>query len=99
MTPLMVTGTLVPCTPTFGLMLVRVGPGAVTVKVTALLVPPAVVALMLCGPCVAVAAMARMVVIWVAAMLEAPPKVMPAGRFNVAPSRLVPVMVTATLLP
>ncbi len=41
--PAMVTGTLAPCAPVFGVMLVNTGAAAVTVKVSALLAPPAVV--------------------------------------------------------
>src|SRR5207302_888159 len=70
-----------------------------TVKVTALLAPPAVVAVMLCAPVAAFAAITRVAVIWVAVTVGAAAVVMPAGRFSVAPVRLVPVRVTATLAP
>src|SRR5882757_9971900 len=72
---------------------------AVTVKVTALVVPPAVVAVMDLAPVVAVAAMARVAVIWVAVTTGVPVMVMPAGTATVAPVRLVPAMVTGTLAP
>ncbi len=62
-------------------MLVNVGAttAAVTVKVTALLVPPAVVTVMDLAPVVAVAEMARVAEIEVAVTVGAPVTVMPAG--------------------
>lgn len=41
--PVSVTDTVLPCTPEFGLTLVRVGVGGLTVNVLAAVVPPAVV--------------------------------------------------------
>ena len=80
-------------------LMVGAAPGAATVKVTVLLVPPAVVALILCGPVAALAAITNVAVIWVAVTAGAPLVVIPVGRFSVAPVRLVPVSVTATLVP
>src|SRR5438270_12943745 len=80
-------------------MLVSVGVGGLTVKASALLAPPAVVTEMVCVPAGALAAMARVAVIWVAVMAGVPVTVTPAGRFRVEPSRLVPAMVAATLVP
>src|SRR5947209_2193482 len=80
-------------------MLVSVGPGGLMVKVTALLVPPVVVAVMVCAPVGAVAVIAKVAVICVAVMVGVPVTVTPAGRLSVEPSRLVPAMVAATLVP
>src|SRR3954451_572054 len=74
-------------------------PGATTVKVTGPVVPPAVVAVMDCAPRVALAAITKVAVIWVAVTVGAAAVVMPVGRVSVAPVRFVPVMVTATLDP
>src|SRR5207248_3016396 len=93
-----VTATLVPTAPVEGAIEASEGAAAVTVKVAALLVPPAVVTLMLCGPVAALAAITNVVVIWVAVTVGAV-AVIPAGRFSVAPVRLLPAMVTATLVP
>src|SRR5205807_501600 len=97
--PVRVTATLVPTAPVEGAIEASEGAAAVTVKVAALLVPPAVVTLMLCGPVAALAAITNVVVIWVAVTAGAALGVMPAGRFSVAPVRLLPAMVTATLVP
>ena len=48
--PLRISDTLVPCTPVAGVMLVNTGVGGLTVKVTAALVPPRVVTVMLLAP-------------------------------------------------
>src|ERR1041385_1650452 len=87
--PAMVTGTLAPWAPEAGVMLVNAGAAAVTVKVTGPLAPPAVVTVMVCAPVVAVAAMARVAVTWVAVTTGVPVAVMPAGRLRVAPGGLV----------
>src|SRR5438105_12037565 len=80
-------------------MLVSVGVGGLTVKASGLLVPPVVVTVMVCAPVGAVAAMARVAVICVAVTVGVPVTVTPAGRFRVAPVRVEPAMVTATLVP
>src|SRR5207248_7796387 len=86
---------------TFGVMLVRVGPGGLMVKVSALLVPPVVVTVMDFAPRVAVAVMAKVAVICVAVTTGVPVMLRPvlAGMFRVAPARVVPTMVTGTLVP
>src|SRR5471030_2167995 len=65
----------------------------------ALLVPPAVVTVMFCGPNAAVGPMAKVAVIWES--VTAPTvAVTPAGTFSVvAPVRFTPVRVTGTLVP
>src|SRR5215831_18171280 len=97
--PTMSTDTLVPCTPMLGVMLVSTGAGGLMVTGSVLLVPPVVVTLMVFAPVAALAAIARVAVIWVAVIVGVPVTVTPAGRFRVEPSRLVPVMVTAGLVP
>ena len=57
--PVRVTGALVPATPAFGLMPVRVGGGGLMLKATAGDVPPEVVTVTLTGPHVAFAAMPK----------------------------------------
>ncbi len=61
--PVSVTGTVLPCTPLFGLIEVRVGPVEVMVKVTALLVPADVVMVTLSAPGAASAAIVKEAVI------------------------------------
>src|SRR5207248_661895 len=97
--PAMVAATLVPCTPVTGVMVVKTGVGGLIVKASGLLVPPAVVTPMVCAPVGAVAAMARVAEICVAEMVGVPVTVTPVGRFRVDPSRLVPAMSAATLVP
>jgi hypothetical protein len=53
--PVSVTGTALPCTPLVGLIEVSVGGGGLTVNVSVLEVPPAVVTLTVCAPSAAVA--------------------------------------------
>ena len=55
--PVNVTGTLAPCVPLLGLMLVNTGGPTVIVKATGLLVPLEVVTVTLAGPVGALAAM------------------------------------------
>src|ERR1700674_1032504 len=88
--PVRVTGTLVPATPVAGAMVASVGASGLTVNVTVPLVPPGVVTEIVCGPTGAVAAMAKVAVIWVAVAVT-PVAVIPAPRFRVAPFRIVPV--------
>ena len=61
--PVRVTGTLAPSNPLGGLIDVSVGGKALMLKVTAALVPPAVVTVTLAGPGAAVAAMVKVAVI------------------------------------
>ena len=61
--PAMVTATLAPCAPEAGVMEVSVGGAGLTVNVTALLVPPAVVTVMFRAPIVALDAITREAVI------------------------------------
>src|SRR5438105_40442 len=98
--PVMVTGeTLVPRAPDAGLTEVTVGPS--TVNVTALLVPPGVTTVTFLAVAAAPAVIVNVVVSWVpAAFTVRVPALTPApDTFTaVAPVRLVPVRVTATLL-
>jgi len=64
--PVSVTGTEVPCSPLLGLTEVSVGITPRMVKVTALLVPAEVVTVTLAAPGVALLAMVKVAVIWVA---------------------------------
>src|SRR5450432_3232028 len=79
-------------------MLASVGVSGRTVNETALLVPPAVVMVMLCGPNGAVAAILKVAVIWVA-VITTPVAVVPTATFRVALVKLVPVRVTGTAVP
>src|SRR5579864_9029616 len=80
-------------------MLGRAGAGGLIVNVTALLTPPAVVTVILCGPAAKFAGITRCAVIWFALTTGAAVVLIPAGRFSVAPARFVPVRVTGTLAP
>jgi hypothetical protein len=98
--PVSVTGTLAPCVPLLGLMLVNVGSPTVIVKTTALLVPLEVVTLTLAGPVAALAAMVKVAVIWVRLFTLTPPTVTPGPALTMAPEvKLAPVNVTGTLAP
>jgi hypothetical protein len=61
--PVSVTGTVVPCTPLVGLILLSVGRGGRTVKITAAEIPPAVVTVTFAGPIEALAEMFSVAVI------------------------------------
>jgi hypothetical protein len=61
--PAKVTGTVAAAEPCVGVMLVSTGVGAETVKVTAVVVPPGVVTVMLCAPRGALSAIAKGAVI------------------------------------
>ena len=97
--PLMVTVVAVPRLIAVGDMEVITGAAAVTVKVTLLLVPPAVVTVMLFAPVVALAAITNVAVIRVEVTVGVPLRVIPVGRFSVAPVRFVPVKATDTVAP
>ena len=97
--PTRVTGTDEAAEPSAGVMLVSPGTGALTVKVTAMVVPPGVVAVMLCAPKGALSAIAKVAAIWPKATTGVPASVMPMGRFKVAPTRPEPVRVTGTDAP
>jgi len=71
----------------------------VIVNPTALLVPPGVVSVMICGPVGAFEAITRVAVICVPLTTVKGLAVTPVGRFSVAPVRNVPVMVTGKLPP
>src|SRR5205823_5262069 len=99
--PVNVTGTLAPCAPLFGLTLVSVGAGGLTVNGVADVVPPLVVTVTLAAAKVAFAAIVKVAVIWVAlatvTLLTATPAFATA---TVAPARFcLPVNVTGTLAP
>jgi hypothetical protein len=101
--PVSVTVPFVPSTPLFGLMEETVGTGRFTVNVTAEVVTPREVTVMLCAPSVAVAESANV------AVIEPPPAAtvrpftvipLPAGTLMVAGAKkLAPVSVTGTLAP
>src|SRR5450432_2179126 len=57
--PVKITGSPIPITPEAGATLASVGAGGLTVNVPALVVPPGVVMVMLCGPTGAMAAMLK----------------------------------------
>ena len=97
--PTRVTGTDEAAEPSAGVMLVSTGTGALTVKVTATLVPPGVVAVMFCAPRGASTAIATVAAIWPKATTGGPDSDMPRGRFKVAPTRPEPVRVTGTDAP
>lgn len=97
--PVTVTGKLVPRAPDTGENEVIVGPGgAVTVNVTALLVPPGVTTVTFLAP--AVPAITQFAVTVVAVGVPVIVQVLPPDTFTaVAPVRLVPVRVTGTVVP
>src|SRR5712692_10293376 len=98
--PVSVTPTAVPAIPQLGLSPVSVGAPAeaeLTVNVTPLLVPPAVVTLTLCPPTGAPAVMANVAVTCVAVATTLL-TVMPLSALIVAPVRLVPVSVTVVMV-
>ena len=101
--PCSVTGTFVPCVPDAGLIEVSVGGGAATANVTGLLVaPPALRTVTFRFENVAVEEMVRVVVtvvpaVFTVGVLAVTP--VPDTFTAVAPVRLVPVMVTGTLVP
>ena len=97
--PVKITGTVAPWTPDVGAMEASVGVGGLTVKATALLVPPGVVTVMLWAPVAALAPITREAVICVAVATGVPLTVMPDGRFRLAPVRFVPVRVTGSVAP
>jgi hypothetical protein len=80
-------------------MLASVGGGGLTVKVTALLIPPWVLTVMLFASVVAAESITNEAVICVAVTVGAPLVVKPGGRFSVAPTKFVPVIVTGTVAP
>jgi hypothetical protein len=99
--PVKVTLTLVPCTPVLGATDVSAGAvaAAVTVNVTALLPPPDVVTVTFL-PVVAAPAVTVQVALTVVAVELIPPQVTPAPDTvtAVAPVKLVPTKVTATVV-
>jgi hypothetical protein len=99
--PVSVTGTLVPCAPLFGLTVVSVGAGGVTVNGTPLLIPLFVVTVTLLAPVSAVPEIVNVAVICVALTTVTPLTVIPPlPGFTVAPvTKFVPVSVTGTMLP
>lgn len=99
--PVKVTTTVAPWVPVEGLTEVTVGAGAVTLKLAALLVPPAVVTVTLVAPTEAPAATVKVAVIcvWLTTLtlLTVTPGLATA---TVAPLvKFVPVSVTGTLPP
>src|ERR1041384_3349066 len=68
-------------------------------KVTALLVPPGVVTVMLCGPLGTVDAITRVAEIELPVIVGVPLMVKPVGKLNVEPTRPVPAKVTGTVVP
>jgi len=96
--PLIVTVVVVFRVTEVGDIEVIAGAGAVTVKVTVLLVPPAVVTEICFVPVVALEAMVNVAVTEVAVDVV-PVTLIPVGTLTVAPVRLVPAKVTATLAP
>ena len=78
--PVRVTAWVVPASPVVGLIEVRPIGGTVTVKVTALLVPPAPVTVTFPAPAVAPAAMLRVAVIVVALVTVKPVTMTPVFR-------------------
>src|SRR5215831_3155807 len=99
--PVRVTGTAVPATPLTGLTEDKVGAGGLTVKVTAVEVPPEVETVTLAAPRAALAAMVKVAVIWVALATLTALTVMPGLLVaTVAPeTKLAPVRVTGTAVP
>jgi|ERR1700692_245712 len=99
--PVRVTPTLVPFTPVLGLIEVRVGVTvAVTVNVTALLVAAPTETVTLLALVLAPFEIAKLAVTTLSLTTLIPVTVMPEPAFTaVVPVRLVPLSVTATLLP
>ena len=100
--PVRVTGTVVPRTPDVGEIVASVGAaGAVTEKVTVLLIPHGVVMLTVLADAVAVAEIVNVALTVVALTTVRPLTVTPAPEtvIAVAPVRLVPVRVTGTAVP
>lgn len=100
--PIRVTGKLVPRAPDEGVIEVSVGAGgAITVNVTALLVPLGVVMVTLLAVGAAKTGMAKVAVTVVLLTTVMPVIVMPSPDMviPVAPVRLVPVNVTGTEVP
>jgi hypothetical protein len=101
--PVKITGTVVPVSPLLGLIDVKVGAGGAMAKLTAPLVPPAVVTVTPPIPAAAFPAIANMAVIWVEfttlTLLTVTPA-MPTFTVAVAPGiKFVPVNVTGTVDP
>jgi hypothetical protein len=98
--PVNVTGTLAPWAPLLGLIEVSVGCGDWIVKLTAPLVPPAVVTVTLTGPAIAVAAIVNVTVIWAPLTTVTALAVIPLLTLTVAPlTKPVPAKVTLTVAP
>src|ERR1017187_9612546 len=99
--PVKVTRTVAPRARLDGLIEVTFGPPGITVKDNGPLVPPDVVTVTLVGPVVALAAMVKVAVIWLALTTVTPLTVMPAlATLTLAPEiKLLPVNVTGTPLP
>jgi len=100
--PVRVTGTVAPCAPVLGLIVVSVGGGiVVTVNVTPPLVPPGVVTVTFRPPVAALPLMAKLAVIEVALTTLTPLTVTPVPDTVIAVAfvRLVPVRVTGTVAP
>jgi hypothetical protein len=99
--PVKVTRTVAPRAQLDGLIEVTFGPPGITVKDDGPLVPPDVVTVTLVGPVVALAAMVKVAVIWVALTTVTLLTVTPAlATLTVAPEiKLVPVNVTGKVLP
>lgn len=96
--PVMVTVAVALRASTVGDTELITGAGGVIVKVTVLLVPPAVVTETACAPVVAVEAMTNVAETDLAVEVE-PVTVIPAGTLTTAPVRLEPDRVTWTLAP
>lgn len=98
--PVNVTDTVLPCTPEFGLTLVRVGVGGLTVNVLAAVVPPAVLTVTSRLPSAAPLAITKFAVIDVAlATLTLLTVTFDPLTATVAPeTKFVPVSVTATVV-
>jgi len=98
--PVIVTGTLVPRSPVFGVIAVNTGPS--TLKVCALLVPAEVVTLSVLAPVAALAEIVNVAVIVVEFTAVTLPTVIPVLEtvtvFPVA-AKFVPVSVTGTAVP
>jgi hypothetical protein len=99
--PVSVTATVAARSPLVGLMLVSVGGGGFTVKVSAPVVPPAVVTVTSRAPVAAPPSIVKVAVIDVSLTTVTSLTVMPVPlTVTVAPeTKLVPVSVTATALP
>src|SRR5476649_152736 len=94
---------VVPATAVVGAMVLSSGASANTLNDSVLLVlpTPAVVTEMLCAPSGALPAIwsDALTVVKLLLMSEPETRVTPAGRFNVAPIRPVPEMLTGTVAP